>query len=77
MAFMMIRLVRVFTTHQQKMTEILTKTNADQAEIASLRRELADLRAVVNENVIAHDDRRAVSSPPPAPDLADRLRSNG
>ncbi|MFI5384772.1 MAG: hypothetical protein ACHQ50_01510 [Fimbriimonadales bacterium] len=75
MAFMMIKLVRVFTYHQQRMTEILNKTSADRGDIASLRQEIAELKSLVNESVIASDDRRRISVPPPAPDLGERLRS--
>lgn len=75
MAFLMIRLLRVFTTHQQKMAEILNRTNDDRADITALRREMAELKALVNENVLAADDRRRLTTPPPAPDLQDRMRS--
>ncbi|HWA83098.1 MAG TPA: hypothetical protein VG820_06695 [Fimbriimonadaceae bacterium] len=74
MAFVIIRLVRVLTAHQQKMAEILNRTNDDRADITALRREIAELKALVHENVIAADDSRRLTSPPPAPDLADRLR---
>lgn len=72
---MMIKIVKVFTQHQQKMAEILNRSAADQSEISVLRKELYDLKALVNDQVIAVDGRRSmsVSGPPPAPNLSERL----
>jgi hypothetical protein len=70
MMFMIIRLVKVFTNHQQKMAEILNRSAADHSELAGLRREIAELRTLMNDHVLALDGR--VSSTPPTP-LADRL----
>jgi hypothetical protein len=74
MMFMMVRLVKVFTSHQQKMAEILNRSSADHGEIAGLRREIADLRAIMNDHVLSQDDRKLLTAPPPAPTVADRLR---
>lgn len=75
MAFMMIKLVRVFTYHQQRMTEILNKTSTDRSDIASLRQEIAELKSLVHQSVIASDDRKQAIAPPPTPELSERLRS--
>jgi len=73
MAFFMVRIVRIFTQHQQKMAEILNRTQADQTEIASLRREMAEMKALLHDQIIRHD--ASVSNPPPVPELTDRLRT--
>ena|SRR5579862_5438067 len=74
LAMMMTRIIKVFTSHQQKMAEILNRSNGEQTEIAALRQEISELRSVLNTQVIERDGRQ--SAPPPSPEIADRLRTN-
>jgi hypothetical protein len=75
--FIVVRLVRVLTAHQQKMTEILSRSTGDHAEIASLRHEISEIKSLMHEHVLNSDDRKRLTSPPPTPDLAERLKSQG
>jgi hypothetical protein len=72
-AFVMIKILRVFTTHQQKMAEIVNRSSADHTEVSALRQEIAELKSLMHQQVINADDRRAMDTPPVAPSVAERL----
>lgn len=78
---LMIPIVGILTRHQQKMAEILNRGSADHNEITSLRRELADLKALVHQQTITLDNlagtQRALNTPPPTPQIAERLKTEG
>lgn len=69
----MIPVFKIFTSHQQRMAEILNRTNSDRDDIMLLRNEVAELKRLMHQQIIANDDHRSMSAPPPAPTIADRL----
>ena len=72
-AFVMVKILRVFTTHQQKMAEIVNRSSADHNEVSALRQEIAELKSLMHQQVIAADDRRVPDAPPVVPSVAERL----
>jgi len=74
LALVMIRVLKVFTDHQQKMAEILNRTSGDHADIAALRKEIAEMKSMMQSHVTASEGIRAASLPPQA-ELSERLGS--
>lgn len=72
---LMIPIVAMLTRHQQKMAEILNQGRGDHSEIEALRREVAELKSLVQNQTIAIDNYRSfqTSVPPPAPNIESRL----
>ena len=67
---MMIPIVYILAKHQQKMAEIVHSNRMPSPEVESLRREVAEMKALLHQQVIALDSRGNPSSltPPAAPD---------
>ena len=59
MAFLLVRLMKVFTTHQQKMAQILNQTNVDRSEIQELKSQIAELNARLSSRLTADDPLRS------------------
>lgn len=76
---LMIPIVRSLLSHQQKMAEILrsgTPNDAVLRELAEMRREMSELKQVVNQQTIALDDAsslRLQSPPPLSEDMRQRI----
>jgi hypothetical protein len=68
LAFFMVRLVRVFTQHQQKMAEIIHRSAADHGEIAALRQEVHDLKNMMLQQALNRDTAHTA--------VAERLSAN-
>lgn len=65
-----IGLIAILTEHQRKMAEIVHRSGANKdsleqmaGEITRLRSELADMRDLVNQQVLAHDNRPVLEEP--------------
>jgi hypothetical protein len=78
---LMIPIVAILTQHQRRMAEIM-RQNTPQGvhEIAELRREVAQLKEIVNQQALQMDDfltkQGQLMAPPPAPqNLHERLNS--
>ncbi len=56
-ATIMIPIVYILVKHQQKMAEIIHSNRLPTPEVESLRREVADLKALMHQQVIAIDSR--------------------
>ncbi len=61
---MMIPIVYILVKHQQKMAEIIHSNRLPSPEVESLRREMAEMKALLHQQVIAFD------SQPGSPRLA-------
>ncbi len=71
---LLIPIVALLTRHQQKMAVILNKGESNNSEIANLRREIAELKALVHNQTIALDNVKSYSlQPPPVPSVEQRL----
>ena len=74
---LLIPIVVVFTKHQQRMAEIYHQGSAERNEIAALGNEIRELKTLVHQQAITLDNlaatQRALSVPPAAPDLSERL----
>lgn len=69
---LMIPIVAILVKHQQKMAEILHRS-APNGDVEALRREIADLRALVNQQTIQIDSLRSLRTPAPSAELGQRL----
>lgn len=70
---MAIALVAVLTEHQRKMAEIIHRGGANRdamqqltAEVAQLRAQLAETRDLLNQELLAQDNRRSLEVDTPA-----------
>lgn len=76
---LMIPIVAVLTSHQQKMAQILNRNVGDHTELAALRQEIAELKALVHQQAINLDNltgaQRSLIAPPPTTNLSERLGS--
>lgn len=74
---LMIPIVAVLTSHQQKMAQILNRTSGDHTEVEALRREIAELKTLIHQQAITLDSlagtQRSLEVPPPTPNLSERL----
>ncbi|HVT13111.1 MAG TPA: hypothetical protein VHE55_12675 [Fimbriimonadaceae bacterium] len=75
---LMIPIVAVLTSHQQRMAQILNRTTGDHSEIEALRREIAELKTLIHQQAITLDSiagvqRATLEAPPPTPRLSERL----
>jgi len=71
-------IVAIMTKHQQKMAEIIhgSSQNQSNAEIAQLRSEVAELKQMVHQQMIALDSYSALPRPPAEIPLQRRLEQN-
>jgi|CXWL01.1.fsa_nt_gi hypothetical protein len=67
---MRIPIIYILVKHQQKMAEIVHSNRMPTPEVESLRREVAEMKALLHQQVIALDSRGNSPSltPPTAPD---------
>ncbi|MFI5387687.1 MAG: hypothetical protein ACHQ50_16380 [Fimbriimonadales bacterium] len=76
MTALLIPIVAIFSAHQQKMAQILHQSGGN-ADVNALRQEIAELKTLIHNQSIALDTlagtQKSLSSPTPAPNLADRL----
>lgn len=71
---LLIPIVAILTVHQQKMAQILHRSGTDVSEISNLRKELADLKALVHQQTITLDsiatNARQLPPRPPQPETS-------
>ena len=76
---LMIPIIVILTKHQQKMAEIMHRTAGDEGQIAALRQEIAELRALVHQQAITLDNisqfQKSLNAPP-VPNVVDRLSTS-
>lgn len=74
---LIIPIVAILTKHQQQMAAILNKQgNAETEDVAQLRRELSEVKALLQNQTIALDNlsgHKELQSPPPTPTIEQRL----
>jgi hypothetical protein len=78
LVFLMIPIVAILARHQQKMAEIIHRGSGGE-DMAALRREIGELKTLMHSQAIALDNlagtQKALSAPPPAPSISERLNS--
>ena len=74
---LMIPIIGIYTSHQQKMMEIQARSGAFQgnsSELAMLKNEISELKALVHEQAIALDNLASRSLPSVPSEIRERVR---